>query len=225
MGDLMSYKRLVIGGVACIGLIIISLSIVFGFKYLVGHNKWIGLVIGILLMIVGILIYQLGKMHTFFYWLAFVFNMMGIGLSITAYYVFKAFDLAREDFLTAIFVSMSLLIGFGVITFIPFFKRHLKWVISIVIFISFITSLILWLSVDTFTGLSFYYLNVIYFFMVGIIASTDSFKGLSKEMAWVSFGAFFLVSIIVLIILSEGEALSGMDFGPIDGASLKKRRK
>jgi hypothetical protein len=44
-------------------------------------------------------------------------------------------------------------------------------------------------------------------------------------MAWVSFGAFFLVSIIVLIILSEGEALSGMDFGPIDGASLKKRRK
>jgi hypothetical protein len=47
--------------------------------------------------------------------------------------------------------------------------------------------------------------------MIGIVSSPESFKDVSKEMAWISFGAFILVSIIVLIILSEGEALSGID--------------
>lgn len=176
-------------------------------------------------MLFGIFIYQLGKMHSLFYWIAFILNMIGIGLSITAYYVLKAYDLELKDFITAILVSMSLLFVFGGLTFIPLFKRHLKWMISITILISFVLSLILRLSVDTFTGLSFYYLNVIYFFMVGIIAVTDSFKEFSREMAWVSFGAFILVSIIVLIILTKGEALSGFDLPNVRSGKPKRARK
>ena len=220
----MSYKRIVIFFVALMGLLVISFSITFGFEYLVEYNQWIGLILGVIFMLFGMIIYQLGKIHTLFYWVAFILNMIGIGLSITAYYVFKAYDLELKDFITAILVSMSLLIAFGGLTFVPLFKRHLKWMISFTILISFVVSLSLWLSVDTFTGLSFYYLNVIYFFMVGIIAVTDSFKGLSKEMAWVSFGAFILVSNIVLIILTEGEALSGLDM-PSFGSGKPKRVK
>lgn len=220
----MPFKRWTILGSALIGLLIISFSIFSGFEYLVGHNQWIGLIVGIGMMMVAILIYQLGKRSSFFYWMTFIINMIGIGLSITAYYVFKAYDLELIDFMTAIGVSMSLLIIIALITMMPMIKKHQKIVISIIILISFITSLILWLSVDTFSGLSFYYLNVIYFFMVAIIATTDSFKNFSQEMAWVSFGAFVVVSIIVLIILTEGEALSGVDVDT-SGIIRKKRIK
>jgi uncharacterized membrane protein YiaA len=65
-----------------IGLLIVSLSIYFGFKYLVTHNQWIGLIIGVLLMIIGILIYQLGEKNQIFYQLTFFINMI-------AYWIFN----------------------------------------------------------------------------------------------------------------------------------------
>jgi hypothetical protein len=217
----MEYKRFSILVSAGLGLLLVSLSIHFGFQYLVGHNKWLGLGVGVLMMIVGMSAYFFGGKSTLSYMISYMINMVGVGLSITAYYVFKAYDLDLRDFLVAIVISLSMLGAFGLLTFIPFVQRHLKWVISMVIIISFVSSLILWISVESFTGLSFYYLNVIYFFMVAMIAATDSIKDLSREMAIVSFGSFVLVSIIVLIIFTEGEILSGVDFG----TSPKSRKK
>ncbi|RJP57561.1 MAG: hypothetical protein C4543_09695 [Ignavibacteriales bacterium] len=219
----MEYKRLTILGFAVMGLIISSMSIYVGFEYMVGHNQWLGLIIGVGFMIVGIIIYQFGKRHGLFYLLSFISNMMGVGLSITAYYVFKEYSLAFEDFMFAIIVSLLMLSGFLALTFMERVKKHIKWMTAIIIIVSLIVSLILWLSVDEFSGLSFYYLNIIYFFMVGMISVTDSLKDLSKEMAWVSLGAFLLISIIVLIVLSEGEALSGMDGIDITPSGKKKK--
>lgn len=151
--------------------------------------------------------------------------MMGVGLSITAYYVLKEYSLEFRDFVFAIMVSIMILSGFLALTLMERVKRHIKWITALIVLVSFIISLILWLSVDAFSGLSFYYLNVIYFFMVGMISVTDSLKSLTKEMAWVSLGAFILISIIVLIILSEGEALSGMDGFDLGTGKNKKKKK
>ena len=73
------------------------------------------------------------------------------------------------------------------------------------------SSLILWFTVDGFTGLTFYFLNIIYFVTVAMIKSTDSIHDLAEEMALVSLGSFVLVSIIVLIIFTEGEVLSSTE--------------
>jgi hypothetical protein len=219
----MNYKRLSIGIYGVIALIIVSFSIHFGFEYLVSYNQWIGLIIGIFMMMIGILIYQLGKKNQIFYQLTFFLNMVAIGFSITAYYVLKAYSLTLKDFLVAILVSTGILILFSLSSRINLLKNHHKLFLAIFILVSFIVSLALWLSSDLFTGLSFYFLNITYFFMIGIVSTPDSFKELSKEMAWVSFGAFILISIIVLIVLSEGEVLSGVDGISLNGS--KKRKK
>ncbi|MBU1142376.1 MAG: hypothetical protein KKH92_01890 [Firmicutes bacterium] len=221
----MQFKRLVILLYAFIGLLITSLSISFGFEYLVNLNQWMGLIIGVLFMFLGMIIYQFGKKIPVFYIISFVLNMIGVGLSITAYYVFKAYALNQVDFIFAIMVSLSILAGFGLMTFIPIIKRHLKITISITIITVFAVSLYLWLSVDEFTGLSFYFLNIIYFYMIAMIQGTPSLKDLSKEMALVSFGSFILISIIVLIILSEGEVLGGLDGFDGSDIAVKKKRK
>jgi hypothetical protein len=208
---------------AFIGLLIISYSVDFGFEYLVSYDKSIGLVIGIALMIVGILIYQLGKFNQIFYYMSFIINMIAIGLSITTYYVLKAYSLAMQDFYVAILISIAILILFSLLSRIQLIKRHHKFFLTVFIILSFMISLTLWLSSDNFTGLSFYFLNVMYFFMIGIVSSPESFKEIAKEMAWISFGAFILISIIVLIIISEGEALSGLD--GFDLSEPRKKRK
>lgn len=213
----MNNKRPLILVYALFGLIIVSISISLGFEYFHGQNKWLGLIIGVIFMAVGIVLYGLGKRQPFTFYLSFLFNMTGVGLSITSYYVFKEYSLTLYDYIFAIIVSLSLLIGFSLLTLLKAFNRHIKWLLAGIILISFITSLVLWLSSNQFSGLSFYYLNVTYFFMVGIISSINSAKDLSQEMAFISFGAFILISIIVIIIISEGEALNGLDgadFGP-----------
>ena len=213
-------KRLLIVIGCLIGLIIASISIKYAFDHLVDQTKWIGLAIGVIFMLAGILAMILAKYLPILYLLSFVLNMIGVGLSITAYYVLKAYSLELVDFAVAIAVSIGVLAGFSALSVIPIFKKHHKLFASIVIIISFLSSLTLWLSVDKFTGLSFYFLNVTYFFIVTIIRSTDSLDDVARELAVASIGAFILISIIVFIILSEGESLS-LDL-PVGSRKKKK---
>jgi UDP-N-acetylmuramyl pentapeptide phosphotransferase/UDP-N-acetylglucosamine-1-phosphate transferase len=82
---------------------------------------------------------------------------------------------------------------------------------------------VLWLSVDEFTGLSFYFLNVAYFYLIAIMSKNEGNVDLMREMSIVSFGAFFIVSFIVLVILSEGEAFQLLDGA--DGVFVSPKKK
>lgn len=222
----MSHKRKIVLLYSIFGFLITSVSIHFGFTYLVGINEWAGLIVGVLLMICALFIHNLGKHNIIFYILSFIVNMIGVGLSITAYYVFKQYSLDLKDFLVACLNAFGLIIGFSLLSVIPWFKRHIKWMVSLIILMSFGLSLVLWLSVDSFTGLSFYFLNISYFYLIGILAMSESLKDLSKEMSYISFGAFVLISIIVLIIITEGEGLEvvGDGLGGAFDTSNKKRK-
>ncbi len=209
----MSHKRKIVLLYSIFGFLITSISIHFGFTYLVDINEWAGFIVGVLLMIIAIIIHQFGKHLFVFYILSFMMNMMGVGLSITTYYMFKKYSLDLEDFLIAFANSFSIIIGFSLLSLIPWFKKYIKWFVSVIILVSFGLSLALWLTVDSFTGLSFYFLNISYFYLIGILAMSESIKDLSKEMSFISFGAFILVSIIVLIVISEGEALGAVGDG------------
>lgn len=209
----MSYKKMMIFLYAIIGFFVMSVSIHLGFTYLVDMNKWSGLIIGVLFMLVSAVIYFQADNIPLLYILSFILNMIGVGLSITAYYIFKAYALNLEDYLTAILNGLGLILLFSILTYVKSIKRHIKVILSLVVLAFFIGSLILWLRVDTFTGLSFYFLNVSYFYLIAIMSKNESSVDLMKEMSIVSFGAFFTISFIVLVIISEGEALEGVGEG------------
>lgn len=223
----MNNKRKVVLLYTLIAYSLISFSVNFGFEYIVTLDEWAGLIIGILLMIASIPIYFIAKRLPLLYFISFLINMVGVGFSITCYYIFKQYHLEMIDFLTAFSVSMIVLIVFAVISSTSIYKKHPIMYTIFFILICFGVSLFLWLSEPCFSGLTFYYLNVAYFFMIGMIASSNDLRNLAKEMALVSFGAFVLVSIIVLLVITEGEALEGLaDFShfDIDISSKKKKR-
>ncbi len=207
----MEHKKISILLYAVIGFLIISFSIHFGFEYLHELNQWSGLIIGGIILLISWGIYFLSRKMPLLYVLSFVFNMIGVGLSITSYYVFKAYALALEDFMVAYLLAIGLIIIFSLLTYVKFLKRHIKLAVSLIVLVSFVSSLALWISTDEFTGLSFYFLNVSYFYLIAIMSKNEDKKELMREMSIVSFGAFFIASFIVLVILSEGDALQLVD--------------
>ena len=221
----MSHKRKTILLYSLLSFLIMSGAILFGFQFIYPEFSYLGLIIGAALMIIAIPLHVVGKDFWPFYFISFTFNSIAIGFSITSYYVFKEYPLELIDFFTAISVSLLVLMFFGAISTLPFYRKHPKLYTALFIFISFVASLILWISNDSFSGLTFYFLNVVYFFMIGMIAASDNQKDLSKEMSLVMFGAFVLISIIVLIIISEGEALSGMDFDLSGGVGVNAKKR
>lgn len=221
----MSNKRKIVLLYSIIAFLLISFSIHFGFKYIITLDEWAGLIFGVILMIGAIPFYFLGKKAPILYFITFVINIVGVGLSITCYYIFKQYQLEFIDYATAFSISLLVLIGFGLISSTRVHKMHPILYTAFFILASFIISLTLWNSDPGFSGLTFYYLNVSYFFMIGMIAASEDLRELSKMMALISFGAFILVSIIVLFIITEGEAIEGvfeMSGLPVEGKKKKK---
>jgi hypothetical protein len=60
--------------------------------------------------------------------------------------------------------------------------------------------------------------------MFGMIAQSSDMEDLAKEMSIASFGAFIVVSIIVLIIITEGEAIQGVEFDFSSGTSSRRKK-
>lgn len=220
----MSHKRIIVIIYSLIAFILMSLSVYFGFTYFYSLDPRTGLIIGGSLFFVSIPLHLFGKKVSFLYYLSFLLNIIGIGFTITCYYVFKSYPLELIDFLTASGVSLLMLIGFGLISATNFYRRHPILYTSLIILVSFIVSLSLWINVDGFSGLTFYYLNVVYFFMFGMIAQNDYMRHLAKEMSVASFGAFILVSIIVLIIITEGEAIQSIELDFPSGDDSKREK-
>lgn len=87
----MNNKRKVVLLYTLIAYSLISFSVNFGFEYIVTLDEWAGLIIGILLMIASIPIYFIAKRLPLLYFISFLINMVGVGFSITCYYIFKQY--------------------------------------------------------------------------------------------------------------------------------------
>jgi hypothetical protein len=119
-------------------------------------------------------------------------------------------------------VSVGVLSAFSAVSVVPVFKKHPKLSASIIIIISFVSSLLLWLLVDEVTGLSFYFLNITYLFIVTIIRSTSSLEKLARQLDIANMGAFVLVTIVVLIIFTEGDVVANLELVGEDFRGEKK---
>lgn len=224
----MDNKRTTVLLYSFISLLMISLCVYLGFEYLVEANEWLGLFTGIGFVVLAIPFHFLGKHRSHLYFLSFMFNIIGVGFSITSYYIFKQYQLGIFDFLTAISVSFGILTAFGMLSSLSFYKHHPIFYTIIIILMCFMISLNLWLTTPSFSGLTFYYLNVVYFFMIAMVSESADIKELSRIMSLISFGSFILISIIVLFIITEGEALDGIGDGIAEGFDLpigSKRKK
>lgn len=222
----LNYKRRVTLFIACISYLLVSIGVYYGSSL---SEKFHSLIIGFSFMLLAIPSHILGKRLSLFYFSAIILNSLGVGFFITSYYHHIEYSLNLYEYIVPLSISIGILVLFGLITSFNAVRRYSKIITVFLIAILFVLTLIIWLSNDAFTGLTFYYFNIVYFFMIAMISASNDIRDLSKEISLAMFGAFILVSIIVLIIITEGEVIGetvGDVFGEaFNGVFNRKKKK
>lgn len=184
-------------------------------------GKYEALIIGVVLVVINVVIYQMGKTNRLLYLVATIINYTATGFSIFTYYNYKEITLS--------FNVVASALGVGVLYFLLFLilnqiKEIKHWaIIVMLIIISITTTAALWISIgSTFYSLLFFVLFISYFNIIAyrLIKTDDE---IDKYVAFSSFGAYLLVSLVVLFVLSEGEILEGATV--ITGSGKNKKTK
>lgn len=212
----MLFKRRIILLYVLVAYVLITVGLHSGFEL---FNRYVSIIIGISMMLLAIPIHVLGKKQLLFYLISFLMNTFGLGLSFATYYEYRGMLPTIDDFIIVSMITFSVIAFFGAMTFPKRIKPYVKLFAVVVIMVLFIVSIVLWVRNEALIySLFFYFLNTTYFFMVGMISASHQLKDLAKEMSLTSFGAFIILSIIVLLIVSEGEALEGIGEALLEGA-------
>lgn len=201
----MKFKRIIILFFVLLAYLLISLSIKFGVDNL---KNYFGLITGLGLMIISIPIHLLGKRFSIFYFFSYLFNSIGVGLSISTYYRINELNPSDKSLLITSLICFSIILIISLLTRHHKIKPYAKLIVSLLILTLFITSIFLWVINDkAIYSLLFYFLNISYFYMVCIITASLNITSLLRKISILSFGTFLVVSIIVLIIISEGDGI------------------
>ena len=196
--------------------------------------EWLGIVFGVLVTLIAIIPHRLGKRNTVLYLLSTSLNAVGIGLSISAYYVVTGTPLTPEAaFLPAaavclVFWLLNLLISvFG-------HKKLFLAAFGALIGLLIVLSAGLWIFAFSaeasfrFHALAPYasfccfslILLVFFLFVTGLSLGHPERVAL-RDVSFGSFGAFVVVTMVVIAIISEGDVVDGFDIADV----TKKKKK
>ena len=206
--------------VISLGLLIISTQ----FAVII-CSKWFGLIIGIILMLLAIPLHLLARKRPFFYMFSFLLNFIGCGFSVSAYYLTKEWPIDLYTLLISAIPSGILLVLICLI--LQAFSKTKKATLSIAAIVNIAllaVAVIFWIITGKlFFSFGFFCLLISLFSICifGITINHDE-RPVLRDISYGSFGAFVLLTVVVMAILSEGESLEMLD---IFGGSGKKKRK
>ncbi|MFH0993524.1 MAG: hypothetical protein V1761_04145 [bacterium] len=217
------------------GICLLALLVLFSFfalGLLLGSTfslKWMPLIIGGGSFVVAILFLIAsgkGRKNRYLVFVSVLFSGIGCGLSASAYYIH--IDLSSlatmavfiEKILYAAGASLGFYILYALSLNIRFLEKHIKLYTYPLMIAGLIALGILWGVVDPliFSLLFFCFLMTVLFMFPLIIVAKDV-EELTYHIAFAALGAVFLITVIVLIIISEGEGFD-LDFGGGSGNQL-----
>lgn len=181
---------------------------------------------GIVLFLLGILCHVKGKEIHRLYFLNIFMNAIASGLFIGFYYI------AARQKLSIIDIGLSALIGvilFSLAWFaykIPVHKGFVNFLIILFIISLLVLLLIGWQkNGEHMFAFSFFMTIFLSFFLIVFYVTVLKKRNFLRDLSFGSFGAFCAVAIAVILIVTEGDALEGFEFGgeAIDGIGSKKK--
>lgn len=162
-------------------------------------------------MLLAIPAHIFGKHYKTWYFISYLQNTIGLGFSISTYYTYKGILPELTSFILIFLICLVITITFSILTLSPKVKPYLKLITVIVILCLLVSSIIIWvINCNINHSLLFYYLNISYYYMLAIITSNKNIRDLTRVISLLSFGAYIVISIIVVIIIFEGDAIESL---------------
>ncbi len=189
-------------------------------------GRYDGLVLGIILMLAAIPLQHWGSKTQIGYILSFFVNSVANGFSVSAYYNSKGIEINSTDMLRACVLPIVLLfIVYIIVQFFPKTKKYACIGAVALCFVALVVLLVLWIrhkaplySFGFFAVL----LSLFYHCVAGVTVNNS--RLVLRDISFGSFGAFIVISLVVLFIITEGEILEGFDISSGSGKKPKHRK-
>ena len=188
-------------------------------------EKCYGLVVGFILMLVAIPFHWWGLNFKASYIFSFLLNSVANSFSVSAYYNDQKELLNVSDmFKACIFPIVLLFVVFVLVQLFPEIKKNICITAIVIGCIMLVAFVVLEIKRDGVLFSFSFFSTLLSLFSVGVMGVTANNKrDVLSDISFGSFGAFIIISLVVLFIITEGEILEGFDIG--GGESSKKTKK
>ena len=190
-------------------------------------QKWYGLVIGIVMMIIAIPFHCKGKKVLWGYLASFIINSIASGFIVSAYYLKNQTVLNIYELLIGAIPAAAIV--FLVYLMLQSFNKTKKVTITVAVIINAIltiTAMVFWIMHGNVVFSFGFFCSLISFFYLCVFGITINHneRSVFRDISFGSFGSFIIISVVVIFILSEGEILDGLDIGGGDGGKKSKKK-
>lgn len=193
-------------------------------------STWIGLIIGILLMLLAIPMHVAAKKFSFLYVFSFLLNFIACGFSVSAYYIKRNISPALFEIILAL-IPAALILSL-IYIMLKIFSKTKKLTLTLALIINvllLILSVIFWIRTGQVIFSSCFFCLVISLFFICIFGVTINHieRPVLRDISYGSFGTFVILTVVIIFILSEGDILdlSGIELGGGNGGGKKKVKK
>lgn len=179
-------------------------------------SKWYGIIASVILMVLAIPFHIAGRKFNVLYLIGFFINSIANGCSVSAYYVTKNISFTLYELLISALPALVILLL--VYLSLQIYSKTKRFSISIsiaLISILMIITIIFWIKTNSvFFSFGFFSLLIALFYLgvFGISINHDE-RAVIRDVSYGSFGSFVMLTVIVIVILSEGCVLDGLDIG------------
>lgn len=185
-------------------------------------SKWVGFGTGLGIMVLSLVFFLIGRRSVRLCPLLFAVNAVAAGITASSLYVYYGYMPAIWEAAAVWAAFIALFALYGILTELKLLQRHYIWCMIIYLCLA-LAAYILWCC---FSARGEYLLALLVFFLFAVFFVTLAVdaEDLRKQLinvTWGSYAALVLVIIVVLLILSEGDAVDGFFDLPPGGRTKK----
>lgn len=205
----MRHSRKIISLFLLGSFLFMSLGLYVGNSYINGIK---GLFIGIILVLSAFVFHMIAEDYPKLYLISYFINGFAVGLTASAYYNHYELTPTIEMMIQTSFYGFILTSVFALLTVASPVKRIGPALATLVIIIGSIYTIKWWIELDNTTySLLFFYSQLSYFSIITMVLNSYDLKSLLRKVSLFSFGAFIVIAGVVILILSEGDAIQGLE--------------
>ena len=195
--------------------------------------KWYGVIVGVALMLAAIFFHSLGKRYKGFYLVSLLLNGIGNGCSLSALYIDRSLSASVMENLPGLLPGICLLLlGALLLAALPIKKKAALWICGLLAATVIAGCCLGILKTDGQEEAHWRFamfgalLAAMFLVPMGMISGNQE-RSLLRYASFAGFGAYILITLIVVLVISEGEALDGLDlpFGGSSGKRPKPKRR
>ena len=211
---------------AVTALCVFAAATVFGISV---FEEWLGIIVGVIMMVAAIPLHRFGKKQNLLYFLSFLFNSAGCGFSASAYYITQKINAELGELFAAALIAIVFLFIASVVYCFTTSAFKVACIMLCVLDVAIAAFAVYGWVTDGNAFFSFLFFSclVAFFYIFAMQTAAKEYETceIMRTISLHSFGIFILVTVIVILIISEGDGLDGLDLGDTGSGNSKKKNK